>query len=143
MQNKKLQGYTQNSMRERVAGADPYQIIQMLMSGVIDSLNYAKGAIQQKNFELKAQQIAKASAIIESLRSSLRSDIGAEATANLNDLYLYMYDRLVDATANNDVEIIDEVVALMREIKTGWDAIPVAAREEAFVKMQPAAASGA
>lgn len=41
-----------------------------------------------------------------------------------------MIDRLVDATVKNDSAIIDEVSALLKEIKSGWDAIPHEIREK-------------
>ena len=64
--NKKLKGYTQDSLRARIAGADPYQLIQMLMAGAMENLNYAKGAIERKDLEKKSVHISKSAAIIES-----------------------------------------------------------------------------
>lgn len=139
--NKKLKGYTQGSLRARVAGADPYQLIQMLMAGALESLSYAKGAIQRKDLEKKGQCISRASAIIESLRSSLDMEVGGEISSNLNDLYLYMLDRLSDAAVNNDPEILDEVSDLIKQIKSAWDAITVADRDVALSKQS--AVSGA
>ena len=139
--NKKLKGYTQGSLRARVAGADPYQLIQMLLAGALESLSYAKGAIQRKDLEKKGQCISRASAIIESLRSSLDMEVGGEISSNLNDLYLYMLDRLSDAAVNNDPEILDEVSDLIKQIKSAWDAIPVSDRDVALSKQS--AVSGA
>lgn len=129
--NNKLKGYTQNSLRERVAGADPYQLIQMLMAGALDNLNYAKGAIERKDLEKKGLYISKASNIIESLRTSLNSDVGGEVANNLGQLYLYMNETLADASRNNDVGKLTEVHGLLLQIKSSWDAIPMSAREEA------------
>lgn len=140
--NKKLKGYTQDSLRTRVAGADPYQLIQMLMAGAIERISYAKGAIQRKELEQKSIHLSKASTIVESLRSSLDMSIGGEVSSNLNDLYLYMLDRLSDAAVKNDTEILDEVSSLLKQIKSAWDAIPFSERESALSQMQPEA-SGA
>lgn len=141
--NKKLKGYTQNSLRERVAGADPYQLIQMLMAGALDNLNYAKGAIERKDFEKKGQYISKASNIIESLRTSLNSDIGGEVADNLSQLYLYMNETLADASRNNDVAKVSEVHSLLSQIKSSWDAIPMSARQQAESQTANASAVGA
>ncbi|QZN91571.1 flagellar export chaperone FliS [Idiomarina abyssalis] len=140
--NKKLKGYTQGSLRARVAGADPYQLIQMLFAGALESLSYAKGAIQRKDLEKKGQCISRASAIIESLRSSLDMEVGGEISSNLNDLYIYMLDRLSDAAVNNDPKTLDEVADLIKQIKSAWDSIPVTDRDVAFSKQQ-SAVSGA
>lgn len=141
--NKKLKGYTQNSLRERVAGADPYQLIQMLMAGALDNLNYAKGAIERKDLEKKGQYISKASNIIESLRASLNPEVGGDVADNLEQLYLYMLDLLADASRNNDIEKISEVHTLLSQIKSSWDAIPVSARQEAEAQSMHSSAVGA
>ncbi|MGM0429490.1 MAG: flagellar export chaperone FliS [Pseudomonadota bacterium] len=136
--NKKLKGYTQDSLRSKVAGADPYELVQMLMAGVLEKLSYAKGAIQRKDLEQKAIQLSKASAIINSLRDSLDLSVGGDVAQNLQDLYLYMTDRLSDASLKNDIEAIDEVSRLVKEIKSAWDAIPLAEREKAMGEQKSA-----
>lgn len=141
--NKKLKGYTQDSLRARVAGADPYQLIQMLMAGALDNLNYAKGAIERKNLEKKGQHISKASNIIESLRMSLNPEIGGDVADNLEQLYLYMLDLLADASRNNDIDKISEAQSLLSQIKSSWDSIPMSARQEADTKSVNSSAVGA
>jgi flagellar protein FliS len=44
--------------------------------------------------------------------------------ANLSNLYDYMIRRLMEGHAANDMDALDEVASLLREIKRGWDAIP-------------------
>lgn len=141
--NKKLKGYTQDSLRARVAGADPYQLIQMLMAGAIDNMNYARGAIERKDLSAKAQFLSKAINIVESLRTSLDLDIGGEVADNLNQLYLYMTATLADASRNNDVSKIEEVRGLLGQIKSSWDAIPAEERDVANSELEKRQAVGA
>ena len=137
--NMKLKGYTKGSLETRVAGADPYQLVQMLMAGVLENLNYAKGAIQRKDLEKKSLYLSKAQAIVDSLRYSLDDSAGAEAVGNLRELYMYMSTRIADASIELDVDIIDEVARLMIDIKGAWDQIPVEQRDVAMNQMQQAA----
>ena len=129
--NNKLKNYTRDNVRNRLEDADPYTIIQMLMQGVLENCSYAKGAIQNNNIEKKAHHIGRAQAILESLIVSLNPEAGADATDNLIGLYGYMSDRLMTASVERNVEIIDEVMGLMLQIKGAWDQIPADARQEA------------
>ncbi|PWW41704.1 flagellar protein FliS [Idiomarina loihiensis] len=136
--NAKLKGYTKGSLETRIAGADPYQLVQMLMAGVLENLNYAKGAIQRKDLEKKSLYLSKAQAIVDSLRYSLDDSAGANAAGNLRELYMYMSTRIADASIELDIDIIDEVARLMIDIKGAWDQIPMEQRDVAINQMQQA-----
>lgn len=129
--NLRLKQYQKEATKTQLADADPYQIIQMLMAGVMDSLALAKGSVERGDLAQKARYISKASAIIVALRSSLDLKVDSEVPDNLNALYEYMTDRLVDASVDKDTNAIDEVADLFREIKSAWDEIPMQARVEA------------
>ncbi|MEJ2456448.1 MAG: flagellar protein FliS, partial [Candidatus Thiodiazotropha sp.] len=43
---------------------------------------------------------------------------------NLDMLYDYMTRRLYDGDIHQNVEALDEVAGLLREIKLAWDAMP-------------------
>ncbi|KZN32993.1 flagellar export chaperone FliS [Pseudoalteromonas luteoviolacea] len=130
MYNARVKNYQKEALKTRVAGADRYEIIQMLMSGAVEKMVLARVAIEKKHLEAKAEHISKASAIIEALRGCLDFDLGGEVSENLYALYSYMIDRLLDASLQNDPAIIDEVSNLLKEIKSAWDAIPVDVRQE-------------
>ncbi len=69
-------------------------------------------------------------------------EVGGEVTENLYALYSYMLDRLVDATIQNNTAHIDEVSALLKEIKSAWDAIPFDIRQETLSQKNPEAHAG-
>ncbi|MEQ1529781.1 MAG: flagellar export chaperone FliS [Methylococcales bacterium] len=103
--------------------ASPHHLIQMLMDGFLARINSAKGAMQRSEFEMKSIYISKAISIIGGLNEAVDLKQGGEIALNLNQLYDYINRRLVQASCENNIEILDEVAALMREIKEGWDAI--------------------
>jgi flagellar protein FliS len=80
--------------------------------------------MQRGNIAEKGANISWAISIIEGMRASLDLDAGGDIARNLNDLYDYMGRRLLEANMRNDAKALDEVMSLLREIKTGWDAIP-------------------
>lgn len=103
--------------------ATPHQLIQILMDGFLARVNAAKGALQQQDFEAKSLFISKAINILGGLSEALDYQKGGEIAENLGSLYHYMQERLLTASAENSVEMLDEVHGLMREIKSAWDAI--------------------
>ncbi|MBD1582206.1 flagellar export chaperone FliS [Pseudoalteromonas sp. S16_S37] len=130
MYNAKVKNYRKEALKTRVAGADRFEIIQMLMAGAVEKMVLAKVAIEKKHLEAKSEHLSKASAIISALRGCLDFEVGGEVTENLYALYSYMLDRLLDASLENNPEIIDEVCVLLKEIKSAWDAIPHDIREQ-------------
>lgn len=104
--------------------ADPHQLISMLMDGALDRLISAKGCIATGQMVQKAALLHRVGAIIDELRSSLDHSAGGAVSANLDRLYEYMMRRVLSANVNSDVAAIDEVVRLLREIRTAWVSIP-------------------
>lgn len=130
MYNAKVKNYQKEALKTRVAGADRYEIIQMLMAGAIEKMVLAKVAIEKKHLEAKSEHISRASAIINALRDCLDFNAGGDVSNNLYSLYSYMVERLLDASIKNDPEIVTEVSTLLKEIKSAWDAIPHDVKEK-------------
>jgi flagellar protein FliS len=123
MLNKGLAQYQQVSTNAGVEDASPHRLIQMLMEGVLQRLAEAKGAMQRNALADKGKALGKAVTIVSGLRNSLNQEVGGEMAANLDDLYDYMQRRLLEANIETSEEIVDEITALMRTIKSGWDGI--------------------
>lgn len=130
MANRKINAYQKESVKSRLAGANPYTIIQMLMQGALERLAKGKGCIERNDLEGKSENLSKASSIIFALAESLDYEVGGEAIENLGALYEYMNTRITDASIEKTTEPLVEVMQLMLEIKSGWDAIPPAEVEK-------------
>ncbi len=129
---KGINAYKKGNLKQDISTADPHRLTLMLMQGAVDKLAYAKGCIERKDFAQKADHMSKVSAIIMNLRDTLDMSANSEVAGNLFDLYEYMLQRLVDANVQNNVKIIDEVIALIMPIKDAWLQIPEAAKQEAY-----------
>ena len=57
------------------------------------------------------------------MQDALDKDKGGEIAENLDRLYLYMTRRVFAAGVANDLDIIDEVISLVKTVKEGWDGI--------------------
>tara|TARA_R110000796_G_scaffold127333_2_gene242485 strand:+ start:32583 stop:32960 length:378 start_codon:yes stop_codon:yes gene_type:complete len=118
-----MKQYQTVNVNAQVSEADPHRLIQMLMEGGLQRLAQAKGAMQFNNIPLKGELIGKCVGIIGGLRDGLDLDKGGEVAANLDSLYAFMLQRLSIANLKNDAAILDEVAALLRNVKEGWDGI--------------------
>lgn len=118
-----LKEYQQTQMDAGIAYADPHTLITMLYGGLQERMAVAKGAIERQAYADKARVIGNAIEMLGYLQSCLDMEQGGEIAQNLDRLYAYMIERLFQASSTNDPALLDEVGALVREIKTGWEGI--------------------
>lgn len=115
--------YSQVSLQTEVMEADPHKLIQLLLEGALTRLAVAKNLIDQGDVEGKNEKLGNVVDIICSLQESLDHERGGEVAKNLERLYDYMTRRIWDANRLNDVDIVNEVMGLLMEVKSGWEGI--------------------
>lgn len=125
-----LQEYTKVGVHSEVEEASPHRLIQMLMEGALSRISKAKASIKKQDIAEKGELIGSAISIIGGLRDSLDHDAGGEIAANLESLYEYMTDRLLEANIKNDESILAEVSNLLLQIKMAWDQIEQASEDQ-------------
>ena len=111
------QTYQQNS----VMTASPQELTLMLYNGCLKFIKLAKRAMMEKNFEEKNKNMIKAQMIIQELRGTLDPDI--ELSQGLEQMYEYLYNRLVEANMKNDIEALDEVINFVMELRDTWKQV--------------------
>jgi flagellar protein FliS len=128
--------YAKMGLETGVIAASPNQLIVMLYEGAISAARQAIIHMQHQDIAQKGQMISKAVLIIESgLRLSLDKKAGGEIALSLDALYVYMTQRLTMANIKNQPELIEEVIKLLADLKSAWEAI------EQQAVARPAAAS--
>lgn len=115
--------YQQVNGTSEVLDADPHRLIQLLMEAALTRMSQSKGAIERNEMDTKANLLGRVMEIIQTLQDSLDHSQGGDISANFERLYDYMNRRLLEASRLNDVDMIDEVMGLLLEVKTGWDGI--------------------
>jgi flagellar secretion chaperone FliS len=118
-----LAAYQSAAAHGGVAASDPHRLIVMLLDGALERIVTARGCMQRNETSEKARLINRAVSIIGELRNSLDLSKGGQIAANLAELYDYMCRRLLLATSENKPEMLDEVSALLHEIRSAWLAI--------------------
>lgn len=102
---------------------DPRKLVVMLYDGALERIAHARGCIRHGMTAEKGAAVGRAISIVEELRGSLDLERGGPLAVNLDELYGYVSRRLLAANAHGDVRILDEVAALLRELREAWSAI--------------------
>jgi flagellar protein FliS len=117
--------YARLEVESEVDTASPQRLIVMLYGGAIESLRSAKAALGRGDTAVRGTLVAKAIAIIDDgLRPAVDPTAGGDVAQNLLAVYDYMVNRLLLANLKHDDEAsLDEVIALLSELKSAWDAL--------------------
>ena len=118
------EAYSKTSLESEVAQASPHKLILMLFDGLLSAINQARAHMEAKRIAEKGMALSKAVAILEEgLRSSLDKEVGGELAENLDALYEYCSNTLIEANLKNVPEKLDEVVNLLTPIRDAWETI--------------------
>ncbi|AOX99306.1 flagellar export chaperone FliS [Jeongeupia sp. USM3] len=130
---KALNAYGQTSVEMAVDVACPHRLVTMLFDGAIKAVAMARMHLEAGNVAEKGMATSKAIAIVDDgLRLSLDKNQGGELADNLDALYEYISNQLLQANLRNDVALFDEVLGLLGGLKQSWEAIdPVAQAAQA------------
>jgi flagellar secretion chaperone FliS len=116
--------YSQMSVETGVLAASPNKLTIMLYEGAITACRSAIEHMKNKDIQHKGEMLSKAILIIESgLRLSLDKKAGGEIAESLDSLYAYMSHRLTVANIRNQPEMVSEVIKLLADLKSAWEAI--------------------
>jgi len=116
--------YSSIHVETGVHGADPHQLVTLLLDGALSAIATAVSAIERGDIPAKCKAIGKAASIIdEGLRGTLDMDEGGEVARTLQDLYSCILVRLTMANVKNDTAILRECSTLLTPMRDAWLAI--------------------
>lgn len=123
--------YLKQYQQTEIKTSSPEKLLIMLYDGAIQFLNKAKIGISNKNIEETHNNIIAAQKIISEFMNSLDLKIGGEVAKNLYSLYEYLNYRLIQANIKKDIDMVDEVLNHLKDLKQTWEqAIKIASREK-------------
>lgn len=106
----------------KITTADPLQIVVLLYEGAIKNLNQWLMLIDT-DADTASARLMRTQEIINYLRTSLDHSQGGDIAFNLERLYNYMRDRLIEANLQLDRAKVQEVVGLLQTLLEGWHGI--------------------
>lgn len=125
--------YKKNSVQT----ATPEEQTLMLYNGLVKFLMQAQMAVNENEIEKAGNCIIKAQDIVSEFRCTL--DMKYDISHQLEQLYDYIYRRLVDANIKKDMDIIEEVLVFAKELRDTWEkAMKVARQQQRTTKAQVA-----
>ena len=113
-------GYDQY-LRSKIMTASHAELTLMLYDGAIKFCNMAKMCIEKKDIPGAHTNIKKAEAIIEEFLATLNHKY--PVAQDFENVYNYVYNRLVQANLKKDPEILDEVLEHLRTMRDTWKEV--------------------
>ena len=121
-----ISSYRQTEVQSRT----PLELVVMLYDGALRFISEARGAIVRRDIHARHQQISRALAIVSELQSTLDMKSGGKIAAELDRLYVFVRDRLLEASLKQDVKPLDEATRILTKLREGWAGISLASQAQ-------------
>lgn len=104
--------------RQSVMTASPGELTLMLYNACIKDIKVGIECIKQKKYEKANNYLKKAQDIIRELSHTL--DMRYPISANMKELYDFIYGRLVQGNMRKDVKPLEEALHFVQEFRATW-----------------------
>lgn len=98
----------------------PQELTALLYEACLTNLEEAIEDIDNKDYVIANKKLQKANDILYRLGAGLNYDAGVIAE-ELDMLYNYMANKIIEANYKKDKAIINEVIHILTEISTAWN----------------------
>ena len=120
-------------LENRVLSATPAELTLMLYDGAIRFMSQYIVFVGAKDIQAAHNAIVRAQDIISELLITL--DMKHEVADGMASLYVYCIERLTAANVKKEVEPVQEVIELTRELRTTWaEAMKISRAEQPAIK---------
>ena len=106
-----------------VTTSNSVQLIVMCYEGAINNLKIAKQKYIDNDFEAKAKAIKKFMDIIAELQCALDFKKGAEVAKNLDAIYSFMTQKIIQADMEGELTAMDSVIDMLSELLSAWETL--------------------
>lgn len=107
-------------LKSSVNTAPREHFVVMLYDGMLRFINIATNAIRDRNHEVASNNLKYAQDIVLNLRESLDKSISPDLFENLYPLYDFWYRKLVEANIKKSVEVIEEILPMIQQLRDAW-----------------------
>ncbi len=103
-----------------VTTAKPEKVLLMLYEGCIKFIRIAKVKMQEKKIAEKGKNISKSLAIVAELINTLDHEVGGQLSVDLENLYIYIMDKLIESNVHNKIEDLEVAEKLLMTLYEAW-----------------------
>ncbi len=106
--------------KTNIVTASREKILLMLYEGAIRFIKQASAAMEKGKVAEKGTSISKATAILSELMATLDFKVGGQIAIDLENLYVFMIDKLIEGNINNDPACLQHVEKLLLTLYGAW-----------------------
>jgi len=103
-----------------VQTADQRTLILMLYDGLLRFLQKSIVKMEAREIEAAHNYLVRSREIVAELLATLRPEKAGDIGANLKRLYVYAFNRIVEANLRKDPEMVREVIKIVSTLREGW-----------------------
>jgi flagellar protein FliS len=107
----------------QVQTASTGELILLLYDGAVRFLSRAQLALDERRLDAASADIVRGQDIILELFAGLDYEQGGELAGSLRDLYLFMYQTLLQANLKKDTTKIQTVIRLLDQVRDAWRTV--------------------
>jgi flagellar protein FliS len=113
-----------------VLSADPVKLVTILYRAAREAVAAASTALAAGDIPARSKHILKAWDVVQELRGALNHEVGGDISRQLEDLYNYVGQRLLDANAGQSQKALDEAAAVLAILAEAWQGVHAEQRAE-------------
>lgn len=103
-----------------VQTASREKLLLMLYEGAIKFVKKAITACEEKNISDRGYNIGRAFDIVNELNNSLNHSVGGDLSKNLEQLYMFVTDQLVQANITGKEKPLKDALKILEILYSGW-----------------------
>ncbi|MFS2109372.1 flagellar export chaperone FliS [Sphingomonas sp. Sphisp140] len=115
--------YRQIDIVGRAAGGDPHALVGLLYEEGVAALRTAAWAVERRNYSVRGERVARATAILFALEAGLDFDKGGEVARTLATFYHGLRGEILQAATGTDPAPFREAANSLDEIARAWSSL--------------------
>lgn len=110
-------------LRDAVLTASPEQLQLMLYDGAIRFASQGRAGIVEKDYEKSYEKFTRAQQIVLEMHKGLNFEVNAELCRRMAALYMFVYNKLVDACVKRETQHVDDALTILRMERETWQLL--------------------